>query len=388
MDIERLKVFSSIIVAAVLLLCSCGGRGTASHSHELSGGDTLEMEYAKNLTLVRHGDGTREAILRNPWDTTKILRHYMLVPDSIETFQDFKKGVVVRTPLKRSLVYSAVHSSLVDELGAGDAVKGVCDPQYVRIASLRSRIESGEIADCGNSMAPDLERIMMLKPDAILLSPYENSTDYDKLSKLNIPIVECADYMEVSPLARAEWMKFYGMLFGEDECADSLFRKLEREYLDLKDRAKVASDRPQVLIDRLYGQTWYVPCGVSTMGTFIEDAGGCNPFDSFERSGSIGLPAEQILVDAGDAEVWLVRYSKPTGRMSLAELSGEAPVYSRIKAFKTGGVYGCNTGEVHYYEEVPFHPQWLLADLISVIHPELGVKSFPGHSYFSKMNDR
>lgn len=163
------------------------------------------------------------------------------------------------------------------EMGCQHAIRGVCDLDYINIPDVKKRaaaagnaaagkasagnVSSGNVSaenaaagnpivDCGSSMAPDIERIIALKPEAILLSPFENSGGYGKLDKLHVPIIEAADYMESSPLGRAEWMKFYGMLFKKDgnapktalaaSCepkADSLFAKIETEYLKLKAEA-------------------------------------------------------------------------------------------------------------------------------------------------------
>jgi iron complex transport system substrate-binding protein len=89
-------------------------------------------------------------------------------------------------------------------------------------------------------MAPDIERIIALKPEAILLSPFENSGGYGKLDKLHVPIIEAADYMESSPLGRAEWMKFYGMLFGNEE---GMKREKVTEYRVLANQRQIRSLR-------------------------------------------------------------------------------------------------------------------------------------------------
>ncbi len=185
----------------------------------------------------------------------------------------------VRTPVERSAVFIAPHCQLMYELGCQQAIRGVCDLDYINIPDVRKRAASAgnaaagkasagnassgnaaagnSIVDCGSSMAPDIERIIALKPEAILVSPFENSGGYGKLDKLHIPIIEAADYMESSPLGRAEWMKFYGMLFKKDgnapktalaaSCepkADSLFAKIEKEYLKLKAEADGLSEGP------------------------------------------------------------------------------------------------------------------------------------------------
>lgn len=355
------------MVLVLPLLACCKGGDTSSSPH--SGGQPIELGHATNLSMTRHTDYVAVE-MRNPWDTTKILHTYLLVADSIPLPPDLPPGTVVRTPLKKSLVYSSIHNSLLTKLGAMDAIAGVCDADFIRQPKLREKIEKGEVADCGKNTSPNIEKIIRLKPDAILLSPFEDSGSYGKLGQLGIPIIECADYMEDSPLGRAEWMKFFGLLYGCEDEADDMFSRIDDQYLALKEKAAATKNKPRVLIDRLYGQSWYVPRAQSTMGQFITDAGGENPFAKFSGYGSIGLSGEQVLHQAGDADIWLIRYSQDN-EMTLKELSAENAIYPRFAAFKKRAVYGCNTSEADYFEEVPFHPHWLLAHLISVLHPEL-----------------
>ena len=375
-----LQTISLFFTFVLPFLTSCGGGNTNVSSS--GDGIAIPLSYAENLKLTQFPDYVK-AEIRNPWDTTKLLHTYLLVPDSINLPENLPQGTVVRTPLKNSLVYSSVHNSLISELGAIDAIRGVCDAQYIHQKELADRIASGVVADCGNSMTPNIEKIIKLNPDGILLSPFENSGNYGKLGQLGIPIIECADYMETSPLGRTEWMNFYGLLYGKSATADSLFSKTSNDYLQLKSLTADASAKPKVLVDRLYGSSWNVPAGHSTMGIFIEDAGGVNPFAYIDRSGSKGLSGEQVLHKAGDADIWIVRYSQSNNK-TIKELSSDNAIYPQFKALKEGNVYGCNTSEVFFYEEVPFHPQWLLADLISIFHPDIEIPDF-GHHYFSQM---
>lgn len=361
-------LFCLIFTLVLPFLTSCKG-GNSRVTAEGEAGDTLEMKYARNLTIVRH-PGYTTATLRNPWDSTKTLHRYILVGDSIDLPDNLPAGTVVRTPLKNSLVYSTIHHTLIGELGATEAIGGICDAQYIHDPAILSRIAEGKITDCGNNNSPNIERIIQLNPDAILLSPYENSGSYGKLGQTGIPLVECADYMESSPLSRTEWMKFYGLLFGCEKEAEKIFSETENDYLALKMMTDTVSFRPKVIVDRLYGNSWYVPAANSTMGTYIRDAGGSNPFDRLGNNGSVGLSGEQVLHEAGDADIWLVRYTQSTDK-TLRELAADNAIYPMFKALKEGKVYGCNTQKINFYEDTPYHPHWLLRELIAIFHPEL-----------------
>ena len=365
--------------AMVMLLLPCGCTGGAE-SGGTTGGDTVPLRYAQDLELVKH-DGFTVATVRNPWDTTAVLASYILITDTVMPDR-LPEGTVIRVPLKKSLVYSSVHVGLIDELGADSAIAGVCDARFINLDKIRQNISGGAIEDCGSSMGPDIEKILRLMPDAILLSPYENNTSNAKIEALGIPIVQCADYMESSPLARAEWVKFFGILYGADSIADSLFRTTEAEYNNLKSKASQTEARPSVIFDRLYGSQWYVPGKNSTTATYIRDAGGSNPFDRYDIVGSMPLSAEQMLHQAHDADFWFVKYAQSQNLTLEEHLRGDK-VYPQFKAAKNNNVFGCNTLDIPLYDETPFHPQWYLADLISIIHPELGISSH--HQYFKRL---
>ncbi|MDE6340416.1 MAG: ABC transporter substrate-binding protein [Muribaculaceae bacterium] len=358
------------LLVGVAFFASCGG----SHSSSTydGEGEVVPLKYAENLSITEYPDFT-EVTVRNPWDTLKTLQKYILVSRDSVTPENLPQGTVVKVPVTNALVYSTVHNSLISELGSIDAIGGICNSKYVNGEELQRRLASGEIVDCGMSLSPDLEKIIKLNPQVVMLSPFENNDKYAKVGELGIPIIECADYMETSALGRAEWVKFYGMLFGQEELAKNIFAETESNYNRLKKLASETSTKPKVLIDQRYGQVWNVPGGVSTMGRLIEDAGGINPFASYEQSGSVPLAPEKVLGEAHDADVWFVKYNQEKEK-TMEELAQDAPVNSRFKAYRDGNVFGCNTRYVNYYEETPFHPDRLLEDMIAGMHPELNLK--------------
>ena len=184
-----MKRYNCIFMALVALaLFACQGRKTASGDGEV--GDTLKMKYARLLTIVRHGEGTNdegtydEVMIANPWKAGTLLHRYILVPkgkEGDETVAQLARrrasGVrcvtdTVRTPVESSAVFMAPHCQLMYELGVGNAIRGVCDLDYINIPDIRKRVSSSSVVDCGSSMAPDFERIIALKPEAILVSPF------------------------------------------------------------------------------------------------------------------------------------------------------------------------------------------------------------------------
>ena len=332
-------------------------------------GDSLTFKYARLLSVVDDGDYT-VVTLQNPWKEGYTLHTYILVPREAELPPHLPKGTVIRTPLQRAVIFTTVHSALLMELGCQDQIAGVADLKYIKIPWIHEQVAAGKITDCGDGMSPVIEKIIDLHPDAILLSPFENSGGYGKLEDIDIPLVECAEYMEVSPLARAEWMRLYGLLFGREQKADSLFAVVDSSYNSLKQKVQDAGEGRSVIVDKQVGSVWYVPGGRSTIGQMVQDAGGRYPWATDGHGGSLSLPFETVLEKASDAEVWLFRYDSEqpiTREQLLAEKKG----YSQFRAFQEGEVYGCNVETSLFYEESPFRPDWLLQDFIQMIHPEI-----------------
>ena len=394
-----------------LLMAACQGEKTAAA--DADAGDTLEMKYAKLLTIVKHGDGEEtsdvaegidyqyaEALVANPWKAGTMLHRYILIPKGEEGDKTVamlarrrSTGArcttdTVRTPVERSAVFIAPHCQLMYELGCPQVIRGVCDLDYINIPDVKKRAAlSGNtsaqnpIVNCGSSMAPDIERIIALNPEAILLSPFENSGGYGKLDKLHIPIIEAADYMESSPLGRAEWMKFYGMLFGNEEgksngisgsCepkADSLFAKIEKEYLSLKAQAAGYRKGLSILTERKTGNVWYVPGGQSTIGILLKDANARYIFEDDQHSGSLAMSPEQILAKGKQVDVWAFKYFGGAP-LSQAQLLQEYDGYKALAAFNRGKIYQVDTSTVPYFELTSFHPELLLREFIILAHGE------------------
>ena len=400
-----------------LAITSCQGGKTGAGDGD--GGDTVKMKYAQLLTIVKHGgeyaehDGEHaehngeyaEVTIANPWKEGTLLHRYILVPKGEEGNKTVARLAMqrsagarcvtdtVRTPVENSAVFTSPHCQLLYELGCGQAIRGVCDLDYINIPDVKKRAasagnhgSSSAIADCGSSMAPDIERIIALKPEAILVSPFENSGGYGKLDKLHIPLIEVADYMEASPLGRAEWMKFYGMLFEKSDAkdskteissskagifqskADSLFAKIEKEYLNLKAAAKKLPAGLSVLTERKTGSVWYVPGGQSTIGILLKDANARYIFSEDQHSGSLAMSPEQILAKAKNIDVWAFKYfgGKP---LSHSQLLQEYAGYKSLAAFGSSGIYQVDTSCEPYFEITSFHPEVLLREFILLSHP-------------------
>ena len=367
------------IIALLLSACGGGNKSTSASWNE----EIIPMKYAENLLMAK-GEGYTRVQLRNPWDTTSVLSTYILVDKHQEVPAHLPEGTLVRTPLSKALVYTAVHCNLIKELGAVQSIGGICELQYIKVPEIIEGCKNGTIVNAGEGTNPDIEKIIDLHPDALMLSPYENSGGHGQVEKLKVPIIECADYMETSALGSAEWIRFYGMLFGQLYKADSIFAEVEKNYNDLKVLAQSQTSKPKLLCELKSGSAWYVPGGRSTTGRLYHDAGAEYAFNHYPNSGAVPLSFETVFDKAQDADIWLMKYNQATDK-TLTSMREDYGPYAQFKAFKQKQVYGCNTAYKEYYEDFPFHPDKVLKDLIKIFHPTL----LPDYElkYFDKLAD-
>lgn len=371
---SALLYYISLILT--ITLSSCGGN--RNHDRMLVQGDTISSR-ADLLTLIDCGDYVA-AVISDPWHPDNTLAAYALVPRN--TSPSIPQGLLrIDVPLHRSIVYSSTNMSAIAELDAIDAVCAVADGIYYSSSdTVTQMIAGGRLADIGNSMSPKIETLVDLSPDAILVSPYENA-GHGVIDVLKVPVIECADYMEPTPLGRAEWILLLGELYDRRQQARDVYDSVVSDYESLRLHINSSSEtRPKVITELLTSGVWYVPGGASYMSRLLQDAGASYPWSDNSSTGSLQLDAAAVLDRAADADIWIMRNP---GDISLASLSDMSPLYNQIKAFRTGNIYNCNSATSPIFNDIAFHPEKILADLASIFHP--GVIPSHQQAYYKKI---
>lgn len=356
-----------------------------SACHSQKPDDPLEptdasTHYATLLQMQDIDDGITLCRIMNPWQQERVAIQYLLCettasPENLtdhklkEMEEHFGRFLVLDVPLQRQTLTASCHAWLLNELEATASIGVMCDAGYVQVPAIQRRLDAGSILDGGKSMAPNAEVIRAIGSDAIWISPYEATSQQIVSAQLpDIPIIYCADYMETGPLARAEWMRFYGRLVGKTDEADSLFNIVETNYRNLTCGNSGSGDlnnkpRVSVLPDLPYGATWYVAGGRSTLGQMYSDAGFHYPWTDDTHGGSLALSPEAVFDKAQDADIWLFKYNLTDHDMTLSELIGQNALYGQFHAAQTGDVFGCNTSVSDYFDATPFRPDLLLREL-------------------------
>lgn len=368
-----------LLLSSVVLIATACSRNSSSGSAK--GGDTLTTE-ARLLTLIDH-DGWTMAEIHNPWDTAAPPARYALVERG-KNVTGLPEGITrVEVPVERSAVFSSVHGGIIEHLGTASAVTVVADAPYFRTTTIRNGIRSGKIADAGPSTAPSVEIIIAAAPQIILASPMQDS-DLGAVTGTGIPVLEMADYMEQTPLARAEWVKLIGTLYGRRDNAYTHFDSVSAAYHRLSAMASRAPEKPVVLTEMMYSGVWYVPGGASYKATMLHDAGADYPWGDNRSTGSLPLGFADVYARAHDADIWLVTSYGPA--TNLNNLLHDEPRYRRIKAAVTGGVWCADTKTYPMFDEFPFSPERLLEDYVYIFHPSLR-DSVAAPRYFKPLSE-
>jgi iron complex transport system substrate-binding protein len=324
------------------------------------------VKYALGFDIIKNENKTK-LIIKNPFPEAKTAIEYVLSSKK-STHQNH-----IKTPLQSIVVTSTTHIPMLELLNLENSIVGFPKTDFVSSAKTRKLIDNQKITDIGHPENINTETLININPSALIGFSISSSNDvYATLKKMNIPVIYNGDWLEETPLGRAEWIKFFGVLFNKEKEADSIFSEIEKNYLETKELAKKSNNKPDILSGGLYKDVWYMPAGNSFEATFLNEANTNYLWKNTKGKGSLSLNLENVFEKAKDADIWLA----PGFYESLNDLKNENAVASEIKAFKNQKVYSYSikkgaTGGIIYFELSPIRPDLVLKDLIKISHPEL-----------------
>ncbi len=361
--VKRQHTMVLVTMALLLTLVACSGSATKNTAP--APGDTLTT-HARLLTIIdRHTH--LDVTIADPWHEGKTLARYYLVNKDSATL-DAPEGVsIITTPVTSMAVFSSVHTAPLEELDHGDLITAVADADYFTSPFIRKGLKQGTIADVGNSMSPSLERLVDISPQIMLVSPFEKS-DHSAIERAGITVVPMADYMEATPLGRAEWILLIGALCDDLPAAREIYRKVTTDYTALCQKVTVTSERPLVITDLPYSGTWSQPAGGSYAARMLNDAGARVIYADDTSTGSVQSDYATIYDKGHDAPYWLIR---SFGTMTRRDLAAANPLNADFNAYRRDAVYYTDTSTSGIFDIIAFHPERVLKDYVKILHPEL-----------------
>lgn len=324
------------------------------------------MRHAKNVVVIEMGKDHYVEV-KNPWRDGEVLGKFILTQ---ETISEPKKGdtVFIVTPVQSVVSFSSTQWSVFLGLGEIDRIKCVLEGRYAHNPIMRELLDSGKVADVGTEQAADMEKIIAAKPDIMLYSPYFDQSN-DAMKRVGAVMFPYADYIENTPLGRAEWIRIVGLLTAQQDKADAWFDEIERRYNALNSLCANVEERPTVFSDLAFNGQWYVAGGNSYIAKLFADAGADYVWKDNESAASFPLDAETILMKAQHADFWRVTNSAESP-MTYASLAAQDSKYTLFDAYKNHKIIVCDIIPTGYFEQSQLEPDILLADFIYFFHPE------------------
>jgi iron complex transport system substrate-binding protein len=336
---------------------------------------TYKNIYAKGFEITGH-EFYKVLTVKSPWPNAKQSYSYILVNENnLERLSIPKNEYegVITIPLQKIVVTSTTHIPALELLQVEESLVGFPGLDYISSEKTRKRIDSGNIRELGKNENINTEVILTLSPNVVIGFGIEGKNkNFETIKNSNIPIVYNGDWVESSPLAKAEWIKFFGVLYNKEKEADSIFNSIEANYLNAKSLAKKVKNKPTILSGAMHNDIWYLPNGESTEAQLLKDANTNYLFKEQQGTGSLSLNFETVFTKAQNADIWL----SPSNYNSLQSLENSNSHYTKFKAFQNKKVYSFTntigkTGGVIYFELGLTRPDLVLKDLIKICHPEL-----------------
>ena len=335
----------------------------------------VNNSYAKGFSITKT-DNYSLLEINNPWPKADKTYNYLLVTkeQAIKgTFNKDEYDGIITIPVEKIVVTSTTHIPALELLEEETSLVGFPGTDYVSSEKTRLRIDNELIRELGKNEGINTEVLLELNPELVVgYGVSSGNKTFETIQKSGIPVIYNGDWVETSALAKAEWIKFFGVLFNKEKEAEIIFNKIEGDYIKAKELAKEATSQPSIICGAMYKDVWYLPSGTSPEAQFLKDANVNYLWNHTTDKGSLSLSFESVFEKGSSADIWL----SPSYYRSLADMEKANSRYLKFEAFKNKRVFSFAnttgpTGGVLYYELGTARPDLVLKDIIKICHPNL-----------------
>lgn len=368
---ERILIFALL----TLLSAACSDKTSKIEDFDKN---VYSPEYASGFD-IKGAEGKQSTIITitNPWQGADSVTTQLFIARGGETPPESFSGQILEGEANRIVAMSSTHIAMLDAIGSADKIVGVSGIDYISNPKILARRDS--IGDIGPETHADYELLLSLQPDIVLLYGVNGASGMEeKLRELGIPYMYVGDYLEQSPLGKAEWLVALSEITGQRDKGVKTFAEIPRRYNALKKRAAEAvGAAPKVMLNTPYNDTWFMPSTDNYSVRLIIDAGGDYIYNKNTGNASAPIDTEEAYLLASQADVWI----NPGMARSLADVRSMAPKIADTPVFRSGNVFNNNlrstaAGGNDYYESGIVRPDLVLRDLIKIFHPELITEDF------------
>lgn len=359
----------------IIFFFSCKNEPSKLLLEEIQG-DNIGLKYAEGFSVKDYGSYVIIKIF-NPWQNSNSTYKYAILKENADndfwSTEKVRFDKVFNFPINKIVATSTTHIPALELLGVENTLVGFPGTDYISSKTIRSQIDNGKVRELGKNDGLNTEVLLELKPDVVVGFGVDgNNKSLNTIEKSGIPVIYNGDWVEKSPLAKAEWIKFFGVLYNKQKEADSIFNIIETNYKQAQKLAKQVQTQPTVISGALHKDVWYLPNGTSTEAQFLKDANVNYLYADTKGEGSLALSFESVFEKAKTADLWL----SPSYYTSIEALKEANQHYTQFDAFKNNNIYTFSnttgqTGGVLYYELGLARPDLVLKDIIKICHPEL-----------------
>ena len=347
--------------------------------------DKARLKYAKGFA-IRYFPNYKVLDIINPFGPEQDTARYVLVPRGAAHPAGFPGAQFIEIPIQSIICLSATHIGLTTLLEANDLIIGMEDTVGIYNSEVRQRIREGKISEVGRSNALKNELVISMDPDLLMTvgTPPTKSGSYQTLIESGVPVLVNSEYMENTPLGRAEWIKLLAVFLNKERMAEEKFAAIEGRYQEISRLAKEVKDKPTAISNISLKGAWFVPGGNSFPAAWLKDAGAVYHWAQDTTRGSLQLNFEAVYEVGLDAEYWF----NPGQAKTLTQLAEMDVRYRAFRSFKSGNVFTFTKrlvagGGNDYWESGLVNPDEILSDIIRILHPDL----LPNHElvYYQKL---
>ena len=378
-----MKLILKLFILSILLT-NCKPKNSSSIQKEQDK-QSLQIKYAKGFD-IQYFKNHKKLIIKSPYQNSKEQFEFILSDSNNNELQTVS-GTKINTPIQKVVVTSTTHIPMLELLSVENTLIGFPHTKYVSSPKTRKLIDANLVREVGVKSSLNTEVLLDLNPDVIIGFSMTNSNkSLSIMEKSGVPVVLNGDWLEETPLGRAEWIKFFGVLYNKENEADSIFNAIENNYHKARDIASKATYSPTILSGAIMSKDiWNLPAGKSFVAQFLTDANTKYLWEDSEGKGSLSISFESILDKGKAADIWIAPGYFSSKKQMLSKNSN----YKDFNAFKNNQLYTFankvgETGGVIYFELGPTRPDLVLKDIIKITHPEL-LKEYT-LTFFEKMN--
>ncbi len=384
-NLSSLTGIISCFLFFTLLSASCSESASVKKQHAASTGHA-EIKYAKGFAIDYYPAYKVVSIFSRAGAKTDTVQ-YVLLKKGVAAPAGYKKSQLITIPVKSLVAMSSMHIALADFAGAADIIVGLGSLNYVTCPAVRANIKLGKVKEVGLDGGMNNEMLIAMKPGLVMVmgNPDAKYSKYQTLLGAGVPVMLNSEWLETTPLGRAEWVKLMAALVDREPLVNGKFAAMEKEYNRLAQIGHKALVKPSLICGMPFKGVWYTPDGDSYMATFLKDAGTTYKWINETGTGSLMLNFETVAPEALKADFWI-----NVGEVnSKKDIKAADPRYADFKPFKEGRIYNFNKrvndlGANDYWESGAVNPQLILGDMIKILHPQL----LPGHQlvYYKQLN--